>query len=191
VGGNLVNASPIGDLTVLLLALGARLGLRSAEGTREVPLDGFYQGYKRLDLAEGEVMVWIAFSLPAPGAVLSFEKVARRAHLDIASVNSAACLRVETLGAGGAGGGKIVEARLAAGGVAPIPFFLTRTSGYLVGKQGRAEVIREALGIAQEEIAPISDVRGTAAYKRLALRQLLIAHFLRAFPEELAGEDWR
>jgi len=196
VGGNLVNASPIGDLTVLLLALDARLGLRSPEGIRELPLESFYRGYKQLDLVEGEMVVWIAFAPPAADAILSFEKVARRKHLDIASVNSAALLRAAGADGAGASPGigasrRILEARLAAGGVAPVPLFLARTSEYLVGKQVEPEVIRRALDAAQEEIAPISDVRGSGAYKRLALRQLLIAHFLRGFPEELAGEDWR
>ena len=196
VGGNLVNASPIGDLTVLLLALDARLGLRSPEGTRELPLESFYRGYKQLDLVEGEVVAWIAFGPPAADAVLSFEKVARRKHLDIASVNSAALLRADGAAGTGASPGigvsrRILEARLAAGGVAPVPLFLARTSAYLVGKQVEPEVIRRALDTAQEEIAPIGDVRGSGAYKRLVLRQLLIAHFLRGFPEELAGEDWR
>ena len=197
VGGNLVNASPIGDLTVLFLALGARLGLKSADGMREVALEDFYRGYKQLDLASGEVLAWVAFAPPVEGAFVGFEKVARRKHLDIASVNSAALLKVEAVPDGQAepgapgGGGRILEARLSAGGVAPVPLLLPRSAQHLVGKAVSPQVFREALDIAQEEIAPISDVRGSAGYKRLALRQLLIAHFLGAFAQELAGEDWR
>ena len=197
VGGNLVNASPIGDLTVLFLALGARLGLKSADGMREVALEDFYRGYKQLDLASGEVLAWVAFVPPVEGAFVGFEKVARRKHLDIASVNSAALLKVEAVPDGQAepgapgGGGRILEARLSAGGVAPVPLLLPRSAQHLVGKAVSPQVFREALDIAQEEIAPISDVRGSAGYKRLALRQLLIAHFLGAFAQELAGEDWR
>ena len=89
------------------------------------------------------------------------------------------------------GSRRILEARLAAGGVAPVPLFLARTSAYLAGREVTPEVIRQALDTAQGEIAPIGDVRGSAAYKRLALRQLLIAQFLGAFGRELAGEDWR
>ena len=197
VGGNLVNASPIGDLTVLFLALGARLGLKSADGMREVALEDFYRGYKQLDLASGEVLAWVAFAPPVEGAFVGFEKVARRKHLDIASVNSAAFLKVEAVPDGQAepgapgGGGRILEARLSAGGVAPVPLLLPRSAQHLLGKAVSPQVFREALDIAQEEIAPISDVRGSAGYKRLALRQLLIAHFLGAFAQELAGEDWR
>ncbi|MBN1837472.1 MAG: FAD binding domain-containing protein [Spirochaetales bacterium] len=205
VGGNLVNASPIGDLSVLFLALGAQMGLHSVRGSREIPLESFYRGYKQLDLAEGELVEWIAITPPGADAVLSFEKVARRKHLDIASVNSAACLRIDRTrgdrgaassggsgsGRSGRGPGRILEARLAAGGVAPVPLFLARTSAYLTGREATPDTVRAALDAAQEETAPISDVRGSTAYKRLALRQLLIAQFLGAFPEELAGEDWR
>jgi CO/xanthine dehydrogenase FAD-binding subunit len=121
-------------------------------------------------------------------------------------VNSAALLRADATGsqtagshAGRAGATpaghghprRIAEARLSAGGVAPVPLFLARTSAHLAGKEATARLVREALEMAQQEISPIDDVRGSAAYKRLALRQLLIAHVLGAFPEELQGEDWR
>jgi xanthine dehydrogenase small subunit len=190
-GGNLVNASPIGDLTILLLALGACLGLRSGDAERELPLEEFYRGYKQLDLGPREVVVWVAFAPPEAGSYLGFEKVARRRHLDIASVNSAAWLKAEAAEAGGAGSRRLTGARISAGGVAPVPLFLARTSAHLEGRQVEPKLFREALEVAQEEAAPIDDVRGSAAYKRLALRQLLIAHFLGAFPEELCGEEWR
>ncbi|MBT3194208.1 MAG: 2Fe-2S iron-sulfur cluster binding domain-containing protein, partial [Verrucomicrobia bacterium] len=109
VGGNIVNASPIGDLTILLLAMDAALRIFSPKGERCVSLDGFYQGYKQFDLREGE---WIGeVILPEPPAeeVLSFEKVSRREHLDIASVNTAMSIEVSE--------GCISKARLSAGGV--------------------------------------------------------------------------
>jgi xanthine dehydrogenase small subunit len=195
VGGNLVNASPIGDFTIMLLALGAVLGIRggpagqggpSAKGAaagaaalREVPLRDFYRGYKKLDLAEGEVVEWVAFAEPGD-AGFHFEKVGRRRHLDIASVNAAAFLRVN--------GGLIREARLSAGGVAPVPLLLARAAKALQGcptagaPEALPQALRQALELAQEEIAPISDVRGSAAYKRRLLKHLLVAAFLRLLP---------
>jgi xanthine dehydrogenase small subunit len=215
-GGNLVNASPIGDLTILFLALGACLGLRSGARTRELPLEKLYRGYTQLDLRPGEEVAWVALTPPKAGCYVGFEKVARRKHLDIASVNSAAWLLGGAGGEDGDGPGvpaaghgssrgvrdgrvekaarlprRVIEARLSAGGVAPVPLFLARTSAHLAGKAATPLLFREALELAQTESSPIDDVRGSAAYKRLALRQLLIAHFLRAFPEELEGEDWR
>jgi xanthine dehydrogenase small subunit len=52
------------------------------------------------------------------------------------------------------------------------------------------ETVRQVLELAQEEVSPISDVRGSAQYKRLLLRQLLLAHFLKAFPGRLREEAW-
>ena len=187
VGGNLVNASPIGDFTIMLLALGASLGIRgptSLSGSapaamRELALEDFYRGYKKLDLAEGEVVEWVAF--PEPGeAVFAFEKVGRRQHLDIASVNTAALLRLAP--------GRILEARLSAGGVAPVPLLLRRTSEYLSGREAGPQTLARSLALAQEEIAPISDVRGSAEYKRRLLKHLLVAHFLRLLPQALSSE---
>jgi xanthine dehydrogenase small subunit len=179
-GGNIINASPIGDLSVILLALGAVLQLKNGKAVREVPLERFFLGYKQLDLKPGERLQWIA--LPREEGRFSFEKVARRRHLDIASVNSAAWIAVR--------GNRIVKARLAAGGVAPIPLFLSGASGCLEGQELREETIEQALELTQREIAPISDVRGSEQYKRLLLRQLLLAHFQKLFPEMMRAEVW-
>jgi xanthine dehydrogenase small subunit len=175
VGGNIVNASPIGDLTILLLALDATLALSHGGAGRELRLRDFFLGYKQLAKRPDELIAEIVFQVPAPAAVLSFEKVSRRTHLDIASVNCA-MLAVRHHGT-------LASIQLAAGGVAPVPLYLRRTSEKLAGGALTAGVLREALATAQAEIAPISDVRGSADYKRRLLRQLLLAHFLKLAPE--------
>jgi xanthine dehydrogenase small subunit len=179
-GGNIVNASPIGDFSVMLLALGAVLGLKNGKAIREVPLHRFFRGYKQLDMQAGERLQWIA--LPREEGHFSFEKVSRRKHLDIASVNSAAWIAVR--------GNRVVKARLAAGGVAPIPLFLSRASACLEDRQLTDEQLEEVLELAQGEIAPISDVRGSEQYKRLLLRQLLLAHFHKLFPDRMHAGVW-
>lgn len=182
VAGNFVNASPIGDLTAFFLALGSTLSLRSSEGTlREVALDRFFEGYKQIDKRPDEVIVSVRFPLPGPATHFGFEKVSKRTMLDIASVNSAA--RIETEG------DRIQTARLSAGGVAPVPLFLREASASLTGKPLTAGAVRAACEVAQSEISPISDARGSADYKRLLLRQLLFAHFLTLFPERVALEE--
>ena len=70
---------------------------------------------------------------------------------------------------------------ISAGGVAPIPLYLKETSAFLRGKEVTVYTIAEANEIMQSEISPISDVRGTEAYKRLLLRQLFTAHFVELF----------
>jgi xanthine dehydrogenase small subunit len=179
-GGNIVNASPIGDFTVMLLALGAVLGFENGKNTRDLPLDQFYKGYKHLNKKPGELLSWI--SLPLEEGCFSFEKVSRRRHLDIASVNSAAWISTQD--------GRINKARIAAGGVAPVPLFLARSSDYLTGKPFSQENLEQVLTLIQQEISPISDVRGSDRYKRLLLRQLVLAHFFKLFPEKLQPEVW-
>ena len=76
---------------------------------------------------------------------------------------------------------KIIDAHVAAGGVAPIPLYLKQTSEFLRGRDINEETVTAANEIMQSEISPISDVRGTEAYKRLLLRQLFRAHFLELF----------
>ncbi len=172
--GNLVNASPIGDMTVQFLALGAELELAGHRGgTRIVPLREFYRGYKDTDLTADEIVASIR--LPRLERRFAFEKVSRRTHLDIASVNVAVAIEVD--------GDRITSAGAAAGGVAPVPLFLERASSYLNGKSLDPETLLEMLSIADAEASPISDVRGSAAYKRLLLRQLLIASLLTLFPD--------
>ncbi|MGI4874926.1 MAG: FAD binding domain-containing protein [Janthinobacterium lividum] len=172
VAGNFVNASPIGDLTILFLALGADITLLAADGTsRVLPLAELYLGYKQLAKTPDEQVTEISFPAPLPGDLFHFEKVSKRTHLDIASVNTAAWLRLEN--------GVVTAARLSAGGVGPVPLLLARTSAYLLGRELSAETVAGANEVMQAEISPISDVRGTAQYKRLLLRQLLWAHFLR------------
>ena len=177
--GNIVNASPIGDFTVLLLALDARVVLDDGGSRRPVPLKDFYHGYKQMDLRPGELLTEVAFPDPADARV-NFEKVSKRTCLDIASVNSACAIRCI--------GDTIVDAHVSLGGVAPVPLYLHRTSHALTGRSLDQEAARDALRLSQEEIAPITDVRGSAEYKRLLARQLLIAHFVTLFPERFAVE---
>jgi xanthine dehydrogenase small subunit len=76
---------------------------------------------------------------------------------------------------------RIISAHVSAGGVAPIPLYLKETSEFLRGQMVNAETIADANEIMQAEISPISDVRGSADYKRLLLRQLFRAHFVEMF----------
>jgi len=185
IAGNFVNASPIGDFTILFLALNSRIILTPSLSTgregeshapkREIPLREFYKGYKQLDKRDDEFIELIWFELPGKKSLFNFEKVSKRTHLDIASVNSAISITVN---------GKIIsEAGLSAGGVGPVPMFLAKTSAFLKDKKVTEELIDEAIEIAQSEISPISDARGSEEYKRLLLSQLIKAHFITLFPK--------
>ncbi|MCW5959665.1 MAG: FAD binding domain-containing protein [Pyrinomonadaceae bacterium] len=184
--GNFVNASPIGDMTAWFLALNAQIELSkppaSADGrtaqTRNIALKDFYLGYKQLAKSDDEFISKIRFRKNFTN--FNFEKVCKRTYLDIASVNTAISLRSEPPASAG-GSSVITKAHVSAGGVAPIPLYLRKTSEFLRGREISQETIAEAHEIIQTEIAPISDVRGAENYKRLLLRQLFTAHFVELF----------
>ncbi len=178
-GGNFVNASPIGDMTIFFLALNSTLTIQHKKGSeRQLPFHEFHQDYKKYDLQEDEILKSISFEIPKDNMHFNFEKVSKRTHLDIASVNSAGKINLEN--------DKIYTAHFSLGGVAAVPKYLFKTNAFLVNKTISSEIIKEAEGILQSEISPISDVRGTAAYKRLLARQLFYAHFITLFPNRIA-----
>ena len=180
-GGNFVNASPIGDFTVFFLALDSILTLTENNQNRTIYLKDFYKGYKDLAKTAGEIISAIAFDIPDRNTEFNFEKVSKRITLDIASVNTAVQLSVSD--------NKITQIHLSAGGVAPIPLYMGKTCTFLRGKELTPRNIKSAHEVLQSEISPISDVRGSAEYKRILLRQLYYAHFIKLFPNQFTLEQ--
>ena len=172
--GNLVNASPIGDMTIMFLALDATLTVQGNSSRREIRLRDFYLGYKQLARTEDEYIVSLRFDLPPPSAGFHFERVCKRKYLDVASVNSACLLQVDDE--------RPVKVALSMGGVAPVPLYLTRTSAFLSGQPLDPGRISQAVQVLQDEISPISDIRGSADYKRLLARQQLFVHLAQLAP---------
>jgi xanthine dehydrogenase small subunit len=182
VGGNIITASPIGDISVLLLALNADLVLQKEDNVRKVSLRDFFRGYKEIAKETAEILTEIVIPVPSSLTKFNFEKVSKRQYLDCAAVNSAIAIRCA--------GDTILEISISIGGVAPIPLFLKQTSHYFIGKRVTQEAIAGAFPILQGEISPISDIHGSSSYKRLLARQLLITHFTKLFPEFLKFRDF-
>lgn len=180
-GGNIINASPIGDLTIFFMALNASIVLSDGKKKRELLLKNFFKDYKQLDKKDGEVLMFLSFEMPDEKSIFNFEKVSQRRHLDIASVNSAIQLQCVN--------GIIKTANLSVGGVAPIPLYLSKTSEYLTGKEISNNLLKETSKITQSEISPISDVRGSKEYKRLLTRQIIYSHFMTLCPEKIDIEE--
>jgi len=180
-GGNFENASPIGDFTVFFLALNSKLTLTENNQNRTILLKDFYKGYKDLDKTAEEIISTITFDIPDRNTEFNFEKVSKRITLDIASVNTAVQISVSD--------NKITQIHLSAGGVAPIPLYMGKTCTFLRGKELTPRNIKSAHEVLQSEISPISDVRGSAEYKRLLLRQLYYAHFIKLFPDQFTLEQ--
>lgn len=167
-GGNLVHASPTADLALPLLAMGASVVVSGADGRRELPLENFFLAYRKVDLRRGEVLISVRIPDPPPGSRLHVEKVAKRRFDDTTSASLAVRLDANPAGI-------LVDLRIAAGGVAPVPLLLTRTAHALRGTRPGAATIRRAIAVLAAEIVPIDDVRGSAAYKRALLAHLLVA----------------
>ncbi|MDH3267910.1 MAG: FAD binding domain-containing protein [Ignavibacteria bacterium] len=175
IGGNIINASPIGDMTIFFLALNASIVLSKGAKQRKILLKSLFKGYKQLDKSDNEFLEYIEFKLPSKNSYFNFEKVSKRSHLDIASVNSAIYVEIVD--------NIIKDIHISAGGVSPIPLYLANTSRFLLDKEIKMDTVIDSLPIIQSEISPISDVRGSEDYKRLLLNQLFKAHFIELFPE--------
>ena len=181
IGGNLCNASPIADMTCLLLALECSLLLTSSDGhRRELPLSEFYLGYKQLNKEPDEVVTEISFAVFSENIYFNWEKVSKRAWLDIATVNAACKFEVQD--------NHFARASMALGGVSATPLYLKKASAFLNGKPILMDTILDCLSVAQSEFKPIGDVRGSAHYKRLLARQLLLTNFVKLFPESIDQE---
>jgi len=181
VAGNFVNASPIGDMSAFFLVLDTTLLIADGDNSRKVALKDFFLDYKKMDLNDGESIAKLWFKLPTENSLFNFEKVSKRKHLDIATVNTAMHIEVND--------NLISNIDLSVGGVAAIPKYLTNTCEFLLGKSVNKQTLSDALEIMNQEISPISDVRGTAEYKRLLANQLVKAHFIKLFPNEIKFAD--
>ena len=146
IGGNLGTASPAGDALPPLLVYGAVVELASTRGSREVPLQEFLVGPKRNALEPDELIV--AVRLDAPGPRQTFMKVGPRNAMVISVVSLA--MLVED-----------GEARVSYGSAGPVP-------GLVAGSPEDPDLPERVA----EAATPIDDVRGTARYRRHALRVL-------------------
>jgi xanthine dehydrogenase small subunit len=164
IGGNIINASPIADSIPALFVLGAKLVLQSTKGTREVDIRQFYTGYKKFDMQPDEMLVKIILPLPRSGSRLGLYKVSKRRDLDISTVTLGIYVQMAN--------GLISEVHVAAGGVAATVIRLPSAEKALQGKPMDAATFAMAAKVATAEIKPLSDVRGSADYRRLLIHNL-------------------
>ncbi len=180
-GGNIVTASPIGDSAPLLLALDASVVLASLNGERALPISDFFVSYRKTALQPDEILKTIIIPRGGPKAGLTRKcqwfKVSKRREMDISTV--AGCFTIDL------DAQNIIRlARLAYGGVAAMPSRAQKTEAALLGKVWSEETIREVTPILQTEFTPISDVRGSAEFRRE-----LIVNLLEKFFEDSVGDE--
>jgi xanthine dehydrogenase small subunit len=153
IGGNVANASPAGDTLPVLAAAEAILVLASANGTRRVPLNAFYTGYRASVMRQDEIIV--AVEIPPVEGRQWFRKVGTRASQAISKVVMAAV--------------RAPVPRIALGSVAPTVVRLPRTEAALA----RGATLEEARRQLLSEIHPIDDLRSTARYRGQVSANLL------------------
>lgn len=164
-GGNIANASPIGDTPPVLLALEARLWLAGPQGERELALDEFFIDYKKTALHEAEVIRAIFLPAPKPGHTLKVWKISKRREDDISALLGAFHWRLEE--------GVLREVRLAFGGMAAIPKRAYSVEAALEGQPPTEATFTAARTALLEAFTPISDVRSSADYRLLVAANLL------------------
>jgi len=174
VGGNLCNALPSADMAPVLLALDATCYITDEDSQESLPLTDFFVG-PRLTVLEDRLLVGVALPGECAGWRCASHKMTRTAE-DISLVQVAVSL--------GLGGGRIQEARIALGAVAPVPMRATLAETMLMGQEITAitpDVLRDVASIAAGECDPLDDHRASAEYRRdmvSVLTRRLVARIL-------------
>ena len=166
VGGNIANGSPIGDGPPALIALGAELTLRSSRGRRTMPLEDYFVDYGKQDRQPGEFVESVFVPRPGLGDVIHIAKLSRRFDSDISAVCGAIRLTVEQ--------DVIMAAHVAFGGMAGIPRRARGCEAALTGAPFTLETIERAAAALPTDFTPLSDVRGSAAYRLEAAANMLL-----------------
>jgi len=164
-GGNVANGSPIGDSMPLLIALGANVVLMSIRGSREMPLEQLYTGYRQNVMAPDEVLAWINVPKPAPQEFMRIYKISKRFDDDISAICLAINLQIDN--------GMIVNTSIGVGGVAATPVRAIKTEAACAGKDWSKATIDHLKTVLRAEFSPISDMRASSAYRTQVLGNLL------------------
>jgi xanthine dehydrogenase small subunit len=156
-GGNIANASPIGDSMPALFVLNADIELVGHTTTRRVNINDFYSGYRKTVMNADELISRVFIPIPPTDEIFKLYKVSRRKDLDISAFTAAIWMKVKA--------DVIREARVAYGGVAPVILRLPKTEAHLIDSPMELATFEQAGRIARTEVKPITDVRGSMDYR--------------------------
>jgi xanthine dehydrogenase small subunit len=168
--GNLANGSPIGDCIPALIALDAHIELRKGTHTRSLPLEQFYLGYQKKDLAPGEFVVAVTVPPEEHGLMFASYKLARRFDQDISGVCTGFAVTTRD--------GIVVSARLAFGGMAAVPRRAQNAESELIGQPWGLEACEAAIRALAEDFEPLTDMRATRDYRLAGAGNLLKRFYL-------------
>ena len=165
-GGNIGNASPIGDTPPCMIALEATLKLRGPGGAREIPLEEYFIDYRKTDLAKDEVIESVRLPKLGDRQIFRTYKISKRYDQDISSVIGAFLLTLED--------GVVTAARIAFGGMAAIPKRAINCETALIGKILSEDTVQQVATAIREDFSPISDHRASADYRLRVAANLFI-----------------
>jgi len=181
-GGNVCNASPIGDSAPCLIALGATLVLRSAAGERDMKVEEFFTGYRQTALKAGEYLRAIKIPYLAETEIFHAYKLAKRFDQDISTVAGAFLLRIEN--------GVITRARAGFGGMAATPLRALGIEDALTGQPCSEATFARAAAQIPALFQPISDFRGAADYRLQAAAGFIKRLGVQAGHPAVPAEIW-
>jgi xanthine dehydrogenase small subunit len=165
-GGNIGTASPIGDTLPVLLALGAQIRIGSAaRGSREIAAEKFFLGYRETALAADELIEAVLIPQPRRDVFFFLDKISKRRDQDISTVCGAYWLRMEN--------GVLSEVRLAFGGLAATPKRAYKAESVLMNHRFSEAAAASAGEALIQEFRPIDDLRGSAEYRSLLVKNLM------------------
>jgi CO/xanthine dehydrogenase FAD-binding subunit len=180
IGGNIANASPAGDSLPVLLAHAASVIVRSVENERTIPFDRLFTGYRKLALDPAELITAVRVPVLGSKASSFFRKVGTRRAQSISKV--VFCARIEA-----GARGRIQEARLAYGSMAPVPVLALQAAASLASEPPSRAAARRARAALERDLAPIDDIRSDRDY-RMAVAGNLLEQCLRAFDPRFAHD---
>jgi aerobic carbon-monoxide dehydrogenase medium subunit len=176
VGGNLSEADYASDPPCVLVALRARVKAKSVRGEREIPLAHFFKDFYETTLAPDEILTELIVPDPAAGSRSSYLKYISRSSEDRPCVGMAAVVK-------NGPDGSCQELRLVAGAVSEVPQEIESAEAMARGKRLTDSLIEEIAGAYAASIEPLSDLRGSAWYRKQIIRVMA----RRAIQQAMAG----
>lgn len=170
VAGNLITASPANDTITPLMAMDAKITLRSLSRERTIPLSEFYRGVRKIDMRSDEMLVDISFPALLNEQRGAFLKLGLRRAQAISLVNTAVVLKFNKAPNGSAHSLMIEKAAITLGAVAPTIIHAVEAETFLKGKKLDDETIVQASILAMQSAHPIDDVRSSGEYRQEMVR---------------------
>lgn len=167
IGGNLGNASPAGDSLPPLYALDATVVTCSKAGEREIPIEQFFTGYRKLALSPEELIEDIYFNSLDSDDRGAYLKLGLREANAISIVDVAVALRAKKPD------NSFGKIWIALGAVAPTIRRARKCEQALLNKPLTSDLLKQASALAAEDAAPIDDIRGSAEYRKDAVVSLV------------------